>query len=144
MCSGTETKVVDSRTAPDGTLIRRRRSCDACGHRFSTLEEVELLDLCVIKRDGTREIYKRDKIEEGLKRALHKRAHTDADFRTLIHGIERDIQRVSTQEIPSTKVGKIVLHRLKAFDQVAYIRFASVYRSFDDVESFTKELSSLT
>jgi len=144
LCNRDETKVVDSRTAADGTCVRRRRSCDACGHRFSSVEEVELLDLCVIKRDTTRQGYSRLKIEEGLKRALYKRTYTDGDFRSLIHGIERDIQRESGVEITSKQIGEIVLLRLKDFDQVAYIRFASVYRYFDDVASFTNELKSLT
>ncbi len=144
LCGRDDTKVIDSRTAGDGTCIRRRRLCDSCGHRFSTTEEVELLGLCVVKRNGDRQAYSRDKIEEGLKRALYKRVYTDADFRALIHGIEREIQRDSSDEITSAKLGEIVLHELKGFDQVAYIRFASVYRYFDDVDSFTKELDSLT
>ncbi|MCR4278831.1 MAG: transcriptional regulator NrdR [bacterium] len=143
MCSGSETKVVDSRMATDGTLIRRRRSCDACEHRFSTVEEVELLDLCVVKRDGSRQAYSRGKIEEGLRRALYKRNTEESDFRSLMYGIEREIQKESGEEITTVRLGEIVLRCLRDFDQVAYIRFASVYRSFSDVESFTKELEGL-
>lgn len=143
-CGHEDSKVVDTRLASDGTSIRRRRECDSCGFRFSTNEEVELLDLRVVKRDGEREGYSRDKIERGLRRALEKRSHVDAEFRTLIHGIERDIQReAQSGEITSGQLGMIVMNRLKSFDQVAYIRFASVYRSFDDVESFKKELDDL-
>ena len=143
-CGHEDTKVVDTRLASDGTSIRRRRECDSCGYRFSTNEEVELLDLRVVKRDGAREAYSRDKIERGLRRALEKRSHVEAEFRSLVHGIERDIQReAQSGEITSAKIGTIVMSRLKAFDQVAYIRFASVYRSFEDVISFKKELDEL-
>ena len=136
--------MIDTRLATDGTAIRRRRECESCGHRFSTNEEIELLDVRVVKRDGNHETYSRDKIERGLKRGLEKRSHTEAAFRSLIHGIERDIQR-ETQggEITSSQIGEIVMNRLKEFDQVAYIRFASVYRSFEDVKSFKKELDEL-
>lgn len=143
VCNHEDTKVVDTRLAGEGTSIRRRRECEACGHRFSTNEEVELLDLRVIKRDGAHEGYSRDKIEKGLRRALEKRSHTDAEFRSLVHAIERDIQKISSSEITSLQLGEIVMNRLKEFDQVAYIRFASVYRSFADVKSFTKELDEL-
>lgn len=144
VCNHEDTKVVDTRLAADGISIRRRRECEACGHRFSTNEEVELLDLRVVKRDGSHEAYAREKIERGLKRALEKRSHTEAEFRAMIHGIEQDIQRAAVNsEITSAQIGEIVMNRLKMFDQVAYIRFASVYRSFEDVKSFKKELEGL-
>lgn len=144
VCNHEDTKVVDTRLATEGTSIRRRRECEACGHRFSTNEEVELLDLRVMKRDGSHEPYSRDKIERGLRRALEKRSHTDAEFRSLVHEIERNIQRVSSSsEITSVQIGEIVMERLKHFDQVAYIRFVSVYRSFEDILSFTQELDKL-
>lgn len=144
VCTHEDTKVVDTRLATDGTSIRRRRECEACGHRFSTNEEVELLDLRVVKRDGKHEMYAREKMERGLRRALEKRSHTEADFRALVHEIERDIQRAASgSELTSAQIGEIVMNRLKAFDQVAYIRFASVYRSFEDVESFKSELEGL-
>jgi transcriptional repressor NrdR len=144
VCSHEDTKVIDTRLASDGTSIRRRRECDACGNRFSTNEEIELLDVRVVKRDGGHETYSREKIERGLKRALEKRSHTEAAFRSLIHAIERDVQRVAQSgEITSSQIGEIVMNRLKEFDQVAYIRFASVYRSFEDVKSFKKELDEL-
>lgn len=143
VCSHEDTKVVDSRLTGEGAAIRRRRECDACGHRFSTNEEIELLDLVVIKRDGTRQSYSRDKIEHGLKKALEKRPITDSAFRSLVHAIERDIQRQKTNELTSAEVGEVVMNRLKTFDKVAYIRFASVYRQFEDVASFTRELEKL-
>ncbi|MFH1620782.1 MAG: transcriptional regulator NrdR [Patescibacteria group bacterium] len=143
VCSHQDTRVVDSRITGDGFAIRRRRECDACGHRFSTGEEIELLDLTVVKRDGARQAYSREKIEHGLKKALEKRQITNAAFRTLVHNIERDIQRTKADELTSAAIGEIVMNRLKSFDKVAYIRFASVYRQFEDVDSFTKELKKL-
>jgi transcriptional repressor NrdR len=143
VCDHESTSVVDSRTGNEGDVIRRRRVCDACGHRFSTLEEIHLLDLIVVKRDGKRESYDREKLVRGLRRALEKRQHTDAEFRALIHAVERDIQREGESEITSEAIGSIVMKELKAFDEVAYIRFASVYRKFEDVDSFQRELDIL-
>jgi transcriptional repressor NrdR len=104
---------------------------------------VELLDLTVVKRDGRREAYARENIERGLRKALEKRSYTETDFRTLIHSIERAIQRRKNMEIRSSDIGEIVMQELKAFDKIAYIRFASVYRSFEDVETFEEELHHL-
>ena len=143
VCTHADTKVVDSRLSGEGTAIRRRRECEACGHRFSTNEEVELLDLTVVKRDGNRQAYSREKMEHGLKKALEKRPVTESAFRNLVHGIERDIQRMKTNEITSEDVGEVVMNRLKGFDKVAYIRFASVYRQFEDEDSFQRELERL-
>lgn len=143
VCSHPDTKVVDSRLGPDGTFVRRRRECDQCEYRFSTSEEVELLDLTVVKRDGRREAYARENIERGLRKALEKRSFTENDFRALIHAIERAIQRRKSMEIRSSDIGEIVMRELKVFDKVAYIRFASVYRSFEDVETFEEELRRL-
>lgn len=143
VCGHTDTKVVDSRLSPDGTSIRRRRSCETCEYRFSTLEEIELLDITVVKRDGHREAYSREKMERGLKRALEKRQHIDAEFRSLVQSIERDIQRRKSSEITSADIGEIVMEQLKTFDKVAYVRFASVYRSFEDVKTFRDELTDL-
>jgi len=143
VCTHADTKVVDSRLSGEGTAIRRRRECEACGHRFSTNEEVELLDLTVVKRDGNRQAYSREKMEHGLKKALEKRPVTESAFRNLVHGIERDIQRMKTNEITSADVGEVVMNRLKGFDKVAYIRFASVYRQFEDEDSFQRELERL-
>ncbi len=143
VCNHEDTKVLDTRLATDGASVRRRRECESCEHRFSTNEVMELLDLMVVKRDGGREAYIRDKIESGLKRALEKRSHTQSEFRGLVHAIERGIQRIASNEITSQAIGEIVMNQLKNFDQVAYIRFASVYRSFEDVKSFKKELDEL-
>lgn len=143
VCSHDDTRVVDSRISSEGDAIRRRRECDECGYRFSTLEEVELLDLVVVKRDGVREAYSREKLERGLHKALEKRPVTDAAFRSLVHGVERDIQRKNAGELTSQDVGEIVMERLKRFDTVAYIRFASVYRQFEDARTFQDELEAL-
>jgi len=144
VCNNPETRVLDTRLSQDGTSIRRRRQCDKCEYRFSTLEEVELLNFTIVKRNGTREVYHRDKMERGLKRALEKRPHTAADFRGLVHAIERDLQRMNNNEITSQSIGEVVMDHLKRFDKVAYIRFASVYRSFEDVETFQTELDRLS
>lgn len=143
VCNHVDTRVVDSRLSPDGTSVRRRRECDECEFRFSTFEEIELLDIRVVKRNGVREMYTRDKLERGLRRALEKRSHTEADIRALIHSIERGIQQLKASEVTTSDIGEIVMNRLRSFDKVAYIRFASVYRSFEDVKTFQDELSRL-
>jgi transcriptional repressor NrdR len=143
VCNHADTRVVDSRLTGEETAIRRRRECDRCEYRFSTLEEVELLDISVVKRDGRREAYSREKMERGLKKALEKRAYTEGDFRSLVHEIERDIQRRKSTELTASDIGEIVMNRLKTFDKVAYIRFASVYRAFEDVKTFQDELAGL-
>ena len=143
-CSNKSTKVLDSRLIGDGFSIRRRRSCIKCSFRFSTVEEIEILDLTVIKRDGHRENYNRNKIIRGLKRSLEKIPYLEEDFNFLIREIEREIQKkVVSNEITYKKLGQIVMKKLKSFDKVAYIRYASVYRSFKDVKNFQKELNRL-
>jgi transcriptional repressor NrdR len=143
ICNNADTKVIDSRLTGDELGIRRRRECEKCGHRFSTVERVELLDLAVVKRDGRREMYRREKIAGGLRKALEKRPYTEDQFQKLLGEIERDLQRVRKDEITSKEIGEIVMERLRRFDQVAYIRFASVYRSFEDVDQFARELRGL-
>lgn len=143
VCQYPDTKVIDSRVVNDGLSIRRRRECLKCEFRFSTYEEMEILDLVVVKRDGTKENYSRDKIVQGLRKALEKRPVEENDFRKLINLIELDLQTLKKQEILSDAIGDIVMDRLKEFDQVAYIRFASVYKSFDDAETFQKEIKNL-
>lgn len=125
--------------------VRRRRECERqrCEFRFSTIEEMELLDVTVVKRNGRREAYSREKMTAGLKRSLEKRPCTDAQLLVLVHNIERDIQRVRGGEITSQQIGDIVMKHLKTFDKVAYIRFASVYLSFEDVAMFEKEVKTL-
>jgi len=125
--------------------VRRRRECERqrCEFRFSTVEEMELLDVTVVKRNGKRESYSREKLIRGLKHSLEKRPYTDTELQNIVHNIERDIQKVRGGEITTLQVGDIVMKHLKAFDKVAYIRFASVYLSFEDVNRFEKELKSL-
>lgn len=143
ICYFQDTKVIDSRVASDGLSIRRRRECLKCGYRFSTYEEVEILDITVVKRDGRKENYSRDKLVKGLKRALEKRPITEEKFKKLVSLIERDIQALRKTEIISDQVGQMVMKQLKKLDQVAYIRFASVYESFKDAQSFKRELNKL-
>jgi transcriptional repressor NrdR len=144
VCNYKDTKVIDSRLSPNGMSIRRRRECLKCRFRFSTLEEVEILDLTVVKRDGTRESYSREKLESGLRKSLQKRPVTAERFKDLVNAIERDLQKVRKNEVTSGTIGEIVMDRLKQFDKVAYIRFASVYRAFEDVKTFQKALETLT
>lgn len=142
-CNYFDTKVTDSRVAADGLTIRRRRECGKCGFRFSTVEAGEILELTVIKRDGRREPYSKEKLESGLRHSLEKRPYTTEKFTGLVQHIERDIQKKRKTELTSRDIGEVVMNRLKKFDQIAYIRFASVYRSFQDVASFTQELKGL-
>ncbi|MBI5467223.1 MAG: transcriptional repressor NrdR [Candidatus Kerfeldbacteria bacterium] len=142
-CHNTDTSVMDSRVTDEGLAIRRRRECDRCGYRFSTIEEVEILNLTVIKRDGHREPYSREKMESGLRKSLEKRPITAQAIKRLIGQIERDMQVRGRTEITSHHIGEIAMKRLQRVDQVAYIRFASVYRQFQDVASFRRELNQL-
>lgn len=143
VCKSTETKVIDSRLSSEGFSIRRRRECLKCGYRFSTLEEVELLDIFVIKKDGKKELYNRKKVETGILKSLSKRPYKQEDFDRMIYSIERDIQKFNNKEIESNEIGEIIMKHLKKFDKVSYIRFASIYRDFADVDTFKKEVSSL-
>jgi transcriptional repressor NrdR len=142
-CHKADTKVIDSRVSSDGASIRRRRECVKCGFRFSTLEEVELLGLVVVKRDGRHEQYSREKVVQGLKKALEKRPYTEEQFHQLVKTIELDIQKKRSGEITSPEIGEVVMRRLKSFDKIAYIRFASVYKSFEDVQTFERALREL-
>jgi transcriptional repressor NrdR len=143
ICYYLDTKVVDSRVAQDGLSIRRRRECLKCGFRFSTYEEIELLDLTIVKRDGRREAYNREKMTNGLKKSCEKRPITDDRFKRLVHSIERDLQRLKKTEITSKQIGQTVMKNLKKVDSIAYIRYASVYESFKDAHEFRKELNKL-
>lgn len=142
-CHYLDTKVVDSRASSDGASIRRRRECLKCGFRFSTYEEIEILDLSIVKRDGRKEAYSREKMVRGLKKSLEKRPITDDNFKKLIHSIERDLQVVKRNEITSELIGQLIMKHLKKVDQVAYIRFASVYESFKDASEFKREINKL-
>jgi transcriptional repressor NrdR len=143
VCNNKDSKVVDSRISTEGVSVRRRRECEKCAYRFSTLEEVELLDVTVVKRDGRREGYNRDKMIEGLKKSMQKRSYTDEKFDKLVRNIERDIQKKKRSQLTSEEIGEIIMRHLKRFDKVAYIRFASVYRQFEDVKTFEAELAKL-
>lgn len=140
-CGEEDTKVIDSRPADDGKSIRRRRQCDQCQKRFTTYEKVETVSLVVIKKDATREPYERAKIEQGVFRSCHKRPISVTQMNTLIDKIESDIFNLETKEIKSSTIGELVLKALEEFDAVAYIRFASIYREFQDVDSFMAELN---
>ncbi len=143
VCNHKDVSVVDTRSAEDEWSVRRRRECDKCHYRFSTIEEIELLDIIVVKGDGRRESYMRDKIENGIRRSLTKRPFTQEKFQRLMHAIERDIQKKKRREIASSEIGEVVMRHLHIFDKVGYIRFASVYRDFKDVKTFEKELKKL-
>ena len=139
-CNQDDTRVVDSRQADDNSSIRRRRLCDACGKRFTTYEKVETIPLIVIKKDQTRERYDRRKVEDGVMRACYKRPTPIQKIREMIDEVEMEIIRREENEIESKVIGEIVMDRLKDLDAVAYVRFASVYREFKDVNTFMDEL----
>ena len=139
-CGNPDTRVIDSRPAEDNSSIRRRRSCDECGKRFTTYEKVETIPLIVIKKDQTRERYDRRKVEDGVMRACYKRPTPIQKIREMIDEVEMEIFRREEKEIESKVIGEIVMDRLKDLDAVAYVRFASVYREFKDVNTFMDEL----
>ena len=143
-CQNEDTKVVDSRPVEDGSAIRRRRECEKCQFRFSTYEEIEILDLSVKKKDGSSEGFSKEKLERSIRLPMDKRPHTEDTFRKLVSSIEIEIQRKAAGgEITSAEIGEIVMKKLKKVDKVAYIRFAAVYRQFEDVEEFKAELQKL-
>ena len=142
-CSVDNTRVIDSRPADDGDSIRRRRQCDACGRRFTTYEKVETIPLIVIKKDKNRETYDRRKIEAGVIKSCHKRPVSAEAVTKCIDDIENEIFNLEVKEVDSTQIGEIVMDKLKYLDQVAYVRFASVYREFKDVNTFMDELTKL-
>lgn len=141
-CNHIDTKVIDSRDTNDGRITRRRRECLKCSARFSTYEEVELLRLAVIKKDNSKVDYDKNKIEAGIRRALTKRPVSEEKISKLLGDIEYEIGSSEKPEITTREIGKIVLKKLRELDEVAYVRFASVYKSFGSVESFKKELDS--
>lgn len=142
-CGEENTRVIDSRPAEDGSSIRRRRQCDNCAKRFTTYEKVEAIPFVVIKKDQNREPYDRSKIERGIFRSCHKRPMSVNEINKLVDGIETAIFNMEVKEIPSSKIGEIVMDKLKDFDQVAYVRFASVYREFKDVNTFMDEIKKI-
>ena len=139
-CNQDNTRVVDSRPVEENNSIRRRRMCDACGRRFTTYEKVETIPLIVIKKDQNREQYDRGKIEAGILRACYKRPVPVERINSTIDAIEAKIFNTEDREISSSKIGEIVMEELKNLDEVAYVRFASVYREFKDVSTFMEEL----
>lgn len=142
-CNNLDTRVIDSRPAEDGNSIRRRRSCDVCGKRFTTYEKVETIPLIIIKKDNNREQYDRAKIEAGVLSACYKRPVSAVDIQKTIDRIETEIFSREEKEIPSSIIGEIVMDNLKELDPVAYVRFASVYREFKDVNTFMDELKKI-
>ena len=142
-CGRENTKVIDSRPADDNSSIRRRRQCDACGKRFTTYEKVETIPLIVIKKDDNREPYDRDKIQGGILRSCHKRPVSANQITELIEEIETQIFNMEEKEISSSTIGEIVMDKLKDVDQGAYVRFASVYREFKDVNTFMNEIKKI-
>ena len=142
-CGKEDTRVIDSRPADGDTSIRRRRICDACGKRFTTYEKIETIPLVVIKKDNNSEPYDRSKIEGGILRACHKRPVSINQIKKLVDEIETEIYSREEKEISSREIGELVMSRLKDLDPVAYVRFASVYREFKDVETFMDELKKI-
>ncbi|MEE1196949.1 MAG: transcriptional regulator NrdR [Lachnospiraceae bacterium] len=142
-CNHDNTRVVDSRPVDDNTAIRRRRMCDECGKRFTSYEKVETIPLIVIKKDMNREQYDRSKLEGGVLRACHKRPISAEQIEKMVDSIEQEIYNRGDREIPSQKIGEMVMDRLKDVDAVAYVRFASVYREFKDVNTFMDELKKM-
>jgi transcriptional repressor NrdR len=143
-CHNEDTRVIDSRVIEEGSAIRRRRLCEKCSFRFTTLEEIEILSLTVDKADGSEQAYDREKLVGSLKVALRKRPVSPAKLKRAVSAIEEEIQaRARKDRISSEAVGEIVMKHLKKLDKVAYIRFASVYKSFADLDAFAEELSKL-
>lgn len=139
-CSSADTKVIESREVGDGGSIRRRRSCILCEYRFTTYERVEQPQLVVVKNDNTRELFNRSKLMAGVYRSCEKTPVTGMQVEMLVSNIERNLQEHTVTEVPSTTIGDLVMQELSQLNEVAYVRFASVYRKFKDIESFEKEL----
>lgn len=143
-CGADDTKVIDSRLVADGDSVRRRRECQKCGERFTTFETAELVMPRVVKRDGTREPFDEEKLRRGLTRALEKRPVSIESIESAISRIMHSLRSTGERELPSLRVGEEVMKELRRMDGVAYVRFASVYRDFQDVSEFEKEIKSLT
>lgn len=142
-CSTKDTRVIDSRMANNGLAIRRRRSCQACSYRFSTVEEIVREDLVVIKSDGRREPFERHKLLSGIQRATEKRPVDEEQIQMLISDVLADLEVEFDAEIPSRAIGERIMSRLKAIDQIAYVRFASVYKQFRDIDELAREIDGL-
>jgi transcriptional repressor NrdR len=142
-CEARDSRVVDSRDLDDSITIRRRRECAACGTRFTTYERIEAARLVVVKRDGTRQEFDRAKLASGLRKALTRRPVPDDAAESAADEIEAELRANGLTEVPSSRVGELAQEKLRALDQIAYIRFASVYRSFEDLEELKREVDSL-
>ena len=142
-CGCEDSRVIDSRSVEEGASIRRRRECPRCGRRFTTYEKYEQIPLLVIKRDGRREMFDSKKILAGLLRAFEKRPFTYEQIQSLTNQIENEIRASGENEVKSTKIGEVVMAHLEKIDQIAYVRFASVYRQFADVNSFMQESQNM-
>ena len=143
VCGYTESKVIDSRPSEEGSSIRRRRECLSCQNRFTTYEKIETLPLLVIKKDRTRELFDKNKLLSGIIKACHKRPVTMEQMEEVATEIEAELQNSLTREISSQRIGVLVMDKLKSLDPVAYVRFASVYREFKDLDTFMRELEQL-
>lgn len=142
-CNATESRVIDSRPTDEGLAIRRRRECINCGRRFTTYEKIETVQIMVVKKDGSREAFDADKIRRGLIKACEKRPVAIREVDKLVREVEQQIMNSLEQEVSSSRIGEMVMQRLRILDEVAYVRFASVYRSFCDINTFMEELKSL-
>ena len=142
-CNEADTKVIDSRPADDNSSIRRRRQCERCGKRFTTYEKLETMPLMVIKKDNSRETYDRSKIEAGIIPPCHKRPVSPQQINSMIDEIENQIFNMEEKEVPTSAIGELVMGKLKDLDEVAYVRFASVYREFKDMNTFIDEIGKL-
>lgn len=142
-CAEIDNKVIDSRLSKDGNVIRRRRECLACSRRFTTYEHIEEIPIMIIKKDGRREVFNRDKVRAGMKKACEKRDISINTIEEFIDELERDLKETGEKEIPAHTIGEKIMEKLHALDDVAYVRFASVYREFKDVNDFVAELKSL-
>ena len=142
-CSYADSRVIDSRSVDNGTSIRRRRECPECGRRFTTYEKYEETPLLVIKKDGRRELFDSQKLTNGLLKAFEKRPFSYEQIQSIASGIERDLRALGENEVKSTLIGETVMKALEKIDQIAYVRFASVYRQFADVNSFMQEIQGM-
>ena len=143
-CGNMDTRVIDSRPVDEAASIRRRRICDKCRKRFTTYEKVEETTLMVVKKDGSRELFDRNKVRNGIVTACKKRPVTTEQIDNLVDSIERRLNNMMQKEIISTAIGEVILESLRELDEVAYVRFASVYKHFDDVKSFISEIEKLS
>lgn len=142
-CNATESRVIDSRPTDEGLAIRRRRECINCGRRFTTYEKIETVQIMVVKKDGSREAFDADKIRRGLIKACEKRPVAIREVDKLVREVEQQIMNSLEQEVSSSRIGELVMQRLRTLDEVAYVRFASVYRQFKDIDTFMRELNKL-